>query len=85
MEERKRHMRAMRFQTDIPVLPSPTLPPVAKKKNKFVPITWDDEAAAARNTVIVGYSVELEKPYFRLTSVNTITIMQIVKVTNKTL
>lgn len=72
MEEKKRQMRAMRFQTDTPVTRSPPPPPpaVVKKKNKFVPITWDDGAAAARSTVIVGTSVELEKPYFRLTSVN---------------
>lgn len=70
MEEKKRQMRAMRFQTDTPATRSPPPPPpaVVKKKNKFVPITWDDGAAAARNTVIVGTSVELEKPYFRLTS-----------------
>lgn len=75
LEERKRQLRAMRFQNDKPT-PSPTPPPqpvITKKKKKFTPITWDNEVAAAaadRNKVIVGTSVELEKPYFRLTSVS---------------
>lgn len=62
-------MRAMRFQNDTPVTRSPPPTPVLKKK-KYTPITWESEAAAARNAVIVGTSVALEKPYFRLTSVS---------------
>ncbi len=69
MEERKRQLRAMRFQTDIPVTRTPTPPPATKKKNKFIPITWESGPIADINTEIVGTSVELEKPYFRLTSV----------------
>lgn len=67
-EEKKRQMRAMRFQNDVPVARPP--PSVPKKKNKYTPITWESEATAARNAVIVGTSVALEKPYFRLTSVS---------------
>jgi hypothetical protein len=73
LEEKKRQLRAMRFQND-KVTPSPPPLVVPKKKNKYTPITWDSEAAVAaaevaRNKVIVGTSVALEKPYFRLTSV----------------
>lgn len=69
-EEKKRQMRAMRFQNDTPVNRSPPPTPVVKKKNKYTPITWESEAAAVRNAVIVGTSIALEKPYFRLTSVS---------------
>lgn len=69
MEERKRQMRAMRFQTDIPVTRTPIPPPATKKKNKSTPITWEGGPAVDINAEIVGTSVELEKPYFRLTSV----------------
>lgn len=57
----------MRFQNEAPVR-APVV--VVKKKNKYTPIVWDNDAETARNTVIVGTSVALEKPYFRLTSVS---------------
>lgn len=68
-EEKKRQLRALRFQSDSePKQKSP--PPViaVKKKKAFTPITWTD--APALNHVIVGTSTALEKPYFRLTSVS---------------
>ncbi|KAI8077207.1 SAC3/GANP/Nin1/mts3/eIF-3 p25 family-domain-containing protein [Thamnidium elegans] len=65
IEEKKRQLRAMRFQNDAPArAPAPIL----KKKKKYTPIVWDNDAETVRNTVIVGTSVALEKPYFRLTS-----------------
>lgn len=67
VEEKKRQLRAMRFQNEAPVR-APVA--VVKKKNKYTPIVWDNDAETARNTVIVGTSVALEKPYFRLTSVS---------------
>jgi hypothetical protein len=62
-ELRKRSERAKRFQTDIPLLPT------AKKiKTTYTPIIWDREPEVELDTVIVGTSTALEKPYFRLTS-----------------
>ncbi|KAL9550454.1 hypothetical protein PS6_005531 [Mucor atramentarius] len=66
-EERKRQLRAMRFQNDVPVTPA-IVQPAKKKKKAFTPIVWGSEAEADINNVIVGTSTELEKPYFRLTS-----------------
>ncbi|KAK4517776.1 Lipoyl synthase, mitochondrial (Lipoate synthase) (LS) (Lip-syn) (Lipoic acid synthase) [Mucor velutinosus] len=66
-EERKRQLRAMRFQNDVPATPA-TVEPARKKKKAFTPIVWGNEAEADMNDVIVGTSTELEKPYFRLTS-----------------
>ncbi|KAG2201116.1 hypothetical protein INT46_004821 [Mucor plumbeus] len=66
-EERKRQLRAMRFQSDVPATTT-TVQPAKKKKKSFTPIIWTNEAEADLNNVIVGTSTELEKPYFRLTS-----------------
>ncbi|KAI8075342.1 SAC3/GANP/Nin1/mts3/eIF-3 p25 family-domain-containing protein [Gilbertella persicaria] len=60
-EERKRQIRARRFQNDN--LPSP--PPPKKQKKAITPIVWNETDP---NQVIVGTSSSLEKPYFRLTS-----------------
>lgn len=68
MEERKRQLRAMRFQNDVSATPA-VVPPAKKKNKAFTPIVWANEAEADMNDVIVGTSTELEKPYFRLTSV----------------
>ncbi|GAN03624.1 SAC3/GANP domain protein [Mucor ambiguus] len=65
-EERKRQLRAMRFQNDVPT--TPTIVEPIKKKKAFTPIVWGNEAETDINDVIVGTSTELEKPYFRLTS-----------------
>lgn len=66
-EQKKRQLRALRFQTDLPTVPKPKPPIEKKKKKSFIPITWTD--APPINDVIVGTSTALEKPYFRLTSV----------------
>lgn len=66
IEEKKRQLRAMRFQ-DTPSKPPPML---MKLKKKYTPIVWDTDAEENRNRVIVGSSTALEKPYFRLTSVS---------------
>lgn len=59
----------MRFQNDAPATPA-IVQPAKKKKKAFTPIVWGSEAEADINNVIVGTSTELEKPYFRLTSVS---------------
>lgn len=62
----------MRFQNDVPATPA-IVQPAKKKKKSFTPIVWSNEAEADLNNVIVGTSTELEKPYFRLTSVSQFT------------
>ncbi|KAI8890971.1 hypothetical protein K501DRAFT_328127 [Backusella circina FSU 941] len=62
-ELRKRNERAKRFNTDIPMLPT-----AKKPRSNYTPITWDREPEEDIDTVIVGTSTALEKPYFRLTS-----------------
>lgn len=59
----------MRFQNDVPATPAVIEPAQKKTKKAFTPIVWVNEAEADMNDVIVGTSTELEKPYFRLTSV----------------
>ncbi|CEP12380.1 hypothetical protein [Parasitella parasitica] len=66
-EERKRQLRAMRFQNDMPATPA-IVQPAKKKKKSITPIVWGNEAETDLNNVIVGTSTELEKPYLRLTS-----------------
>ncbi|KAI8346363.1 SAC3/GANP/Nin1/mts3/eIF-3 p25 family-domain-containing protein [Choanephora cucurbitarum] len=63
-EEKRRQLRALRFQNDTATAP----PPLKKKKKKsFTPIVWNDNGNDL-DQVIIGTSTNLEKPYFRLTS-----------------
>ncbi|KAI7899090.1 SAC3/GANP/Nin1/mts3/eIF-3 p25 family-domain-containing protein [Cokeromyces recurvatus] len=68
-EEKKRQLRAMRFQ--------------ATKMGSPTPMDIDNELTPSMNDVIVGTSNALEKPYFRLTSAVDPTIVRPLKVLKK--